>query len=534
MPLNPLTGQVDYGGASYDPQNMNAGMAMRAAAKADADVPFFFDMMESLPGVTTGALFNARRYANTLQKGGRFDVAAGVKGRKLTRAQRYGSLIGHNVAPTAPNQFIGGKGIFGGYARRQAVKGKTPQLLSSRANNFTARPSALNRFTSLRALTGDPSLGYTPFQSSSLLNGMVAKSARLRTRMGLSGMDPAKDKAFSGGVLGRITSLNKLNDIENIITRGPGASKFSQARYLRALETRGGIATNALKVANLTNPVAGTAAVRSAGSTAVRSVIDNARASRAAGAGVPADVIGRARAARSAATRAATTAENTRRMQAALGDTSRFVSSEMTPGIFTNRITSGYLGIINASKMTTGQSALFNNVVGKVVAGFDGLGPLSPAQAMKVDRFRQSLSVGGKYSGGFLRQSRGGVEMIKMAQKYASSGGSKFAAAKFAGMGVGRVAGAALGPLNVLATGQLIYDLAKGAGKVAVKGVNFAKDAMKSMQGTINKPMFGSGFKDNEVAATSRARGVMAIQNSRLNARSLLGAEASMLAAHFG
>jgi hypothetical protein len=46
--------------------------------------------------------------------------------------------------------------------------------------------------------------------------------------------------------------------------------------------------------------------------------------------------------------------------------------------------------------------------------------------------------------------------------------------------------------------------------------------------------MFGTGFKDNEVAATSRARGVMAIQNSRLNARSLLGSEASMMAAHFG
>lgn len=54
------------------------------------------------------------------------------------------------------------------------------------------------------------------------------------------------------------------------------------------------------------------------------------------------------------------------------------------------------------------------------------------------------------------------------------------------------------------------------------------------MQGTINKPLFGTGYVDNEVAASSRARGVMAIQNSRLNARSLLGSEASMMAAHFG
>jgi hypothetical protein len=54
------------------------------------------------------------------------------------------------------------------------------------------------------------------------------------------------------------------------------------------------------------------------------------------------------------------------------------------------------------------------------------------------------------------------------------------------------------------------------------------------MKGTINKPLFGMGYKDTEVAATSRARGVMAIQNSQLNARSALGSEASMMAAHFG
>jgi hypothetical protein len=124
--------------------------------------------------------------------------------------------------------------------------------------------------------------------------------------------------------------------------------------------------------------------------------------------------------------------------------------------------------------------------------------------------------------------------MVGMAAQYARSGGSRVVAAKMGAMGAARIGGAALGPLNVLATGQLMYDIGKGIGKMAVGGINFAKDAMKSMQGTINKPMFGTGFKDNEVAATSRARGVMAIQNSRLNARSLLGSEAGMMAAHFG
>jgi len=72
------------------------------------------------------------------------------------------------------------------------------------------------------------------------------------------------------------------------------------------------------------------------------------------------------------------------------------------------------------------------------------------------------------------------------------------------------------------------------AGEVIKSGINFARDANKSLQGSINKPMFGMGYKDTEAAATSRARGVMAIQNSRLNARSMLGSEAAMMAAHYG
>jgi len=88
--------------------------------------------------------------------------------------------------------------------------------------------------------------------------------------------------------------------------------------------------------------------------------------------------------------------------------------------------------------------------------------------------------------------------------------------------------------LQALGTASLLYDLGKMAGEVVVSGINLAKDAYKSVQGTINKPAFGMGYQDTEAAATSRARGVMAIQNSRLNARSVLGSEAAMMAAHFG
>jgi hypothetical protein len=98
-----------------------------------------------------------------------------------------------------------------------------------------------------------------------------------------------------------------------------------------------------------------------------------------------------------------------------------------------------------------------------------------------------------------------------------------------------RVGVAALGFANPILTAAAVYDISKMAATAVIGGgARFARDAMKSMQGSINKPAFGMGYVDNEVAATSRARGVAAIQNSRLNARSALGSEAGMMASHFG
>lgn len=98
----------------------------------------------------------------------------------------------------------------------------------------------------------------------------------------------------------------------------------------------------------------------------------------------------------------------------------------------------------------------------------------------------------------------------------------------------GEAALKAIPGVNLIFAADLAFQLAKLAGLGVKAGINFAKDGMKSMQGTMNNDVFGNGYKDNEVAATSRARGVMAIQNSRLNARSLLGSEGAMMHAHFG
>lgn len=97
----------------------------------------------------------------------------------------------------------------------------------------------------------------------------------------------------------------------------------------------------------------------------------------------------------------------------------------------------------------------------------------------------------------------------------------------------GEAALAAVPGLNLIFAADMAYQLAKLGGLAVKAGINFGKAGMKSMQGDMNSGMFGS-YKDDEVRATSRARGVAAIQNSRLNARSLLGSEGAMMASHFG
>lgn len=137
--------------------------------------------------------------------------------------------------------------------------------------------------------------------------------------------------------------------------------------------------------------------------------------------------------------------------------------------------------------------------------------------------------------------------MGKAAREAAAQAGEKVAVRvgleSMGKYGAAMAAGAAAGPVgwavDVGLTAWMVKDLVQvgsslGRDLVVKPVVNNVREGFKSFKGQIDKPMFGMGFVDNEVAATSRARGVQAIQNSRLNARSVLGNEASMLHAHFG
>lgn len=55
MPIDPMTGIADYG---------NQGRSGLPAG--DVSAPFVFQAMGMMPGTTTAAAINARRYSNTL------------------------------------------------------------------------------------------------------------------------------------------------------------------------------------------------------------------------------------------------------------------------------------------------------------------------------------------------------------------------------------------------------------------------------------------------------------------------------------
>jgi hypothetical protein len=133
---------------------------------------------------------------------------------------------------------------------------------------------------------------------------------------------------------------------------------------------------------------------------------------------------------------------------------------------------------------------------------------------------------------------RGG--MTKAAGKQLTGLAAKkvgMSAAAKTGAAVGlRAVGMAIPYVNIAMAVWMAYDVGKLITTAAIPGsARLATDAYKSYVGTSNQKMFGgSGFKISEAAVTSRQRGVMAIQNSRLNARSVLGSEAGGMAAHFG
>jgi hypothetical protein len=471
---------------------------------ASPQAPLFMRMAENIPAFSHTMAFNVRRFENTMFKGGFLDRDAVSTGRmrsayQTRRAAKYGSFIGDTASPASARAFSFSK--FRGASA--AAAGKTPFIKQSLKTNFGS-PRAVNRLGSVTGLTGMPDATgfYSPFQGAKML-GMGLEKVGLRGALESRGIidSGTKEDLMAGGVLGRMSTMQKAFGLENkadklttkVASRtaaGKGGGRFER-RLGRVDKKLAGLDKSLVRLQNVTP-----------GTTS--SIVTGATATGGTGVSSGASKVGRLRA-----------------------------ISNTQGGVFSRSMTES-LGVAMNPSQFQGTAAYK-----RLAKAIDAIAPSPGIAAEMLSEAGTSYKNLGKFGDKVTRQGPLGRFLPKQSNisvmaKMADDVGDKAAARVLRGQLYKKGAAFAMRSLSVVGNAALVYDLGKLAGKGVLAGGNFAKDAVKSMQGSMNKPLFGMGFRDNEVAATSRARGVAAIQNSRLNARSMLGSEAGMMAAHFG
>jgi len=463
---------------------------------AGPQAPLFMRMAENMPAISHTMAWNMRRFENTMFKGGFLDKAAVGSARQAKRAAKFGSFIGNNTMPASPNAFMFSK--FRGASA--AAAGKTPFLKQSfKANVGSVR--SFRRMPSVSALNGnaDATGLYTPFQGAKMLGKGLEKVGLRGVLEGRGIIDSGStEDLMAGGVLGRMSTMHKTFSLESkatklndkILTRSlDGKSVGRASRKLARVEKKlTGLDTNIARLTNVKPTLAPglmgpPSPVASVGSVGRLRGLSNSQG------GI-----------------------FTRSMTESLG-------TAMNPSQFVG--TNAYKrleGVLGRAFANTGNTTAVSEMLSGAGTSFNNLG-----------RFGDRVARPGALGKFLPKQSN-----IRVMAKMADEAGDKAAARILRGELMKRGGAFALRSASIVGNVALVYDLGKLAGKGVMAAGNFAKDAVKSMQGSMNKPLFGMGYRDNEVAATSRARGVAAIQNSRLNARSMLGSEAGMMAAHFG
>lgn len=508
----------------------------------EPQVPFFMKALENLPSQTSMTALAGYRFSNTMFKGGYLDVASGATGRvnalRKTIGKRTGAFVGGAMGNADDYAF--GKNFLGKFSSK-----KVKSALMTNAN-----PIGFGRYDTVARLSGMAGAGapYSPMQGGAFLANWALKPDFIRNRAaaryGSDVINNTADNAiWTGGVFGRIKTIDKADDYARAVSKandlrsslGAAAPSRSQGRVLKAGDKAAArlskLDDSIVKLGKVTNAnFARTGAINYIGSStgistsalapdALNAMVSGTLKTGAADAAIASQVsnIGRAR---------------------ALYET---IPGELSKSVF------GHYNIMSGGKFAD----FADTAVGKrTVSSFAGamekykFGSAGTGTSMgMVDDATHALKAGGfmpgaGYADDATRILSGGTSTIRSTSgrlaKEAFKAGDKATAAKMGGQYLSTYGKAAGKAFSAYGYATLAYDVGKGIGNMMMGGVNFAKDAMKSMQGTINKPVFGAGFKDNEVAASSRARGVMAIQNSRLNARSMLGSEGGMMAAHFG
>jgi len=556
---------------------MREQVMQEAMDMSNVQAPLAMRMVENLPGIATSIGFSSARGSNTIMRGGHMDYKY-AKGSRMANKFRVmdqdGVLSARNKANfVGGGKIAGGRGILGRRAQRLATQaastGGVGSLLGAnptqkagffrgaRLNNFTARPKALGRLHSLSTM-GQGGM-YTPFGASGFL-GNTKMGRKFAQSTGSTAA--AGESAFGPGLLSFVSAGRKADLLERRAA-GKGGRAARARKKLDVLDR------NIRSLAAMNNP--GLMAEKTLPGVlrhdlttqlrvpAGQRVVMNGRV-YTGGQFLPGGAAmlqgntktgqlhmrkGKSLDYNGKTYHGTRAGPSTRRGFKGAGNfvprAARFKDVNVQFGqnisILDDGLKSGSRGNLIASSMsgeaTRYAAGYFRGAQGYARKG--GLEGKALSGAEKaVAQMAESLGqkqIAGKVgleaahhvleNGAFKTLGRKGVM-----EALGTKSGAKVLGA--------RAAALAIPGLNVIATAALVYDLGKMAGEVVKSGINLAKDAGKSLQGDIYKPSFGMGYKDTEAAATSRSRGVMAIQNSRLNARSMLGSEGAMMAAHYG
>ena len=399
--------------------------------------------------------------------------------------------------------------------------GKVGSAKNFRKSNLTLNPKAFTRRSNLSSFGAGHNKGFMAPNAGGALAGL----GNIITRTS------AKDTpAFSGGIASRMGAVQKLERraAKNASSKAVLRGDLNLARIAKMNATPGSLTTTT-KVAQNLSPFAGTA---HASIVAPTTTVNNLSKIGSSAISIQTTPLG------GLINKAAvgqTLSIGERRALATAGVrgtiSKSFLEYSLLSGGGLDFMSSKTLGA-TAKTFGTGTLTLTENaekVVRGLAKGIHGNAQFGVNVANKLGMAMPMTELGAaKMSQQLLAQGITktlGVKGTAQAIKY---GGAKV------GMAVGaRAIGMALPGINLIFAADMAYQLAKLGGKAIKGGINFGKAGMRSMEGSMYGGMFG-GYKDDEVRATSRARGVSAIQNSRLNARSLLGSEGAMMAAHFG
>jgi len=460
---------------SYDDYDQSMGTL-------NTETPLAQRMIEHIPGITASIGFSSFRGSNTLIRGGFMDDTT----RFANSRSKFGIFQKGAMSPTAATEksFLFGK--------RRNIAGKDPFVKPSRLNNITMRPRAMTRMHSLSVFTaGSQGSGiYTFAQGHRLLNKLEQsgklKMGGLRSTLGVEAGTPL----FGAGMLSAIAAGSKLDKL----TR---KGKLTGARLDKL-----GLNVKRLALANnqtlLSSALGSTGGLSASGLSGIQSFFGGTAVA------APTSVY-----------------DDAMKALRAGGPQARGVGGNLMASAIGGAGTQYLAGYFRGAKGMFGQAGL----VGSSQAG-------ARKALLDLKSAINKTGVLGKNVGiGTAKQIAAGSVYKQFGVSGLAKLGTTKAGAKFLGA---RAAAFAIPGLQFVAAASLIYDLGKLGGEIVKSGINLARDANRSLQGSMGKPLFGMGYRDSEAAATSRSRGVMAIQNSRLNARNVLGSEASMMAAHFG